>query len=122
MTEDETEVGIEVGIDPGGTRVGHWKRDACDVYIGRGSRWGNPYVPLGWGRRSKHAVIEHADPLGAYEAHVRASPQLMAALPSLRGKALGCWCVRLGSPSTPERCHGHVLARMADATPAAPRR
>ena len=94
-------------------RVGHWKRDRCDEYIGRGSIWGNPFVPRGWGKRSKHAVEEVDDCLAAYEVHVRARPDLMARLPELRGKVLGCWCFCLGDPDEPERCHGHVLARMA---------
>lgn len=95
-------------------RVGHCKRDRCDVYIGRGSRWGNPFVFPG--RRSKHDVTETDTPLADYERHVRASPGLMAALPELRGKALGCWCVRLADPEPDrpedERCHGHVLQRL----------
>lgn len=96
------------------TRVGHWKHDTCDVYVGRGSIWGNPYVPLGWAKRSKHDVVEAADPLAAYEAHVRARPELVRRLPSLAGRVLGCFCVRLDEPEEPARCHGHVLARMAD--------
>lgn len=99
---------------PPPTRVGHWKADACDVYIGRGSMWGNPYVPVGWTKTSAHDVIEVADPLGAYEAHVRRTAKLMQALPELCGRVLGCWCVRLGDPAEPARCHGHVLARMAN--------
>jgi hypothetical protein len=104
------------------TRVGHWRRDraACEVYVGRGSPWGNPYTWEGGAARSRYPVIEVADPLAAYEAHVRATPALMAALPELRGKVLGCYCVRLGTKSRVERCHGHVLARMADGVPAEP--
>jgi len=94
------------------TRVGHCKRDRCDVYIGRGSRWGNPFVFPGMARRSKYEVIEVEDPLTAYEQHVRSTPDLVAALPQLAGKVLGCWCVQLDEPDEPERCHGHVLQRL----------
>ena len=101
---------------PDRTRVGHWKRDRCDVYIGRGSKWGNPYVWPGAARKSKHLVTETETPLADYEAHVRASPSLMAQLHELQGKVLGCWCVRLDDPDPErhedERCHGHVLQRL----------
>ena len=81
------------------TTVVHCKRVVFDVYIGRPSKWGNPFVIGRDGTRDK--VIEK------YEAYLRATPHLMAALPELRGKVLGCWCV-------PHRCHGDVLARLAD--------
>ena len=78
----------------------------CDVYIGRAmsmggwalptSRWANPYTVKLEGRDGA---------LAKYEAHVRASPELMAALPELRGKCLGCWCA-------PDPCHGNVLVKL----------
>jgi hypothetical protein len=80
----------------------------CDVYIGRalyqggwrlpGSKWANPYKLQkdGGGR---------AQALADYEAHVRRKPELMAALPELGGKRLGCWC-------KPLPCHGDVLVRL----------
>lgn len=99
------------------TRAGHWRKDRCDVYVGRGSKWGNPYVFPGGAARSRYAVTEAADPLGAYEAHVRANAALVTALPELRGKVLGCYCVRLGAPPPApgaERCHAQVLVRLVD--------
>jgi len=98
------------------TRVGHWRRNRCDVYIGRGSPWGNPYVFPGMARRSRYPVTEVEDPLAAYEAHIRADAAAMAALPTLRGKVLGCFCVDVDAPlptkREDERCHGHVLVRL----------
>ncbi len=41
-----------------------------------------------------------------YEQWVRSQPELIAALPELEGKTLGCWCA-------PDACHGDVLARLA---------
>lgn len=83
-------------------RVVHCKREKCDVYIGRGGKWGNPFlVP-------SNDYDREADPeniLGRYEAHVRSRPDLMAALHELRGKVLGCWCA-------PKRCHGDVLLKL----------
>lgn len=87
-------------------RVVHCKREPFDVYVGRPSKWGNLFpIP-------SKTYDRDADPdriLERYEAYVRANPRLMAALPKLRGKILGCWCA-------PLRCHGEVLVRMANET------
>ncbi len=45
--------------------------------------------------------------IAKYEQWLLQQPELMAALPELRGKVLGCWC-------SPNACHGDVLARLAD--------
>lgn len=74
-------------------------RAAYDVYIGRPSKWGNPFVIGKDGDR--------AEVLRKYEAWLRTRPELLAALPELRGKVLGCWCA-------PEPCHGDVLSRLAN--------
>ena len=83
-----------------GTRVVHCKRAPFDVYIGRPSKWGNPFVIGRDGNREQ--VIEK------YRAYVLANPPLLAAVkPELKGKVLGCWCA-------PQSCHGDVLAELAD--------
>ena len=69
----------------------HYER--CDVYIGRPSPLGNPF-------RGRGAV-------SLFERHLRERPDLLAILPSLRGKTLGCWC-------KPKPCHGDVIARLVD--------
>jgi hypothetical protein len=40
-----------------------------------------------------------------YEVHIRRSPKLIAALPELAGKKLGCHC-------KPLACHGDVLIKL----------
>lgn len=79
------------------TTIVHWKKKPYDIYIGRPSKWGNPYVIGKDGSRDE--VIEK------YEQHVRTSPILMRALPELVGKTLGCWC-------PPKKCHGDVLIKL----------
>ena len=78
------------------------KRDAHDVHIGRPSKWGNPFVIGRDGARD--------DVTARYEAWLLEQPELVAALPELAGKTLGCWCA-------PRACHGDVLARLANAQP-----
>jgi len=82
------------------TTVVHCKRSTYDVYIGRPSKWGNPFSIGRDGACME--VIEK------YRAWVMQQPELLAALHELKGKILGCWCV-------PWACHGDVLAELADA-------
>ena len=82
--------------------VVHCKRAAHDVYIGRPSKWGNPFVIGRDGTRD--------DVIARYEAWLLEQPELVDALPELGGKTLGCWC-------PPCACHGDVLARLANAQP-----
>ena len=82
--------------------VVHCKRAAHDVYIGRPSKWGNPFVI---GRDGTREEV-----IARYEAWLLEQPELLAALPELEGKTLGCWCA-------PRPCHGDVLARLANARP-----
>jgi hypothetical protein len=81
------------------SKVVHCKRDSFDVYIGRPSKWGNPFVI---GRDGTREEV-----IAKYAAWLKDQPELIAALPELRGKVLGCWC-------TPKRCHGNVLVMLAE--------
>ena len=80
------------------TRVVHCKRDVFDVYIGRPSKWGNPFV-IGKDGTREQVVTK-------YREWIISQITLIEALPELRGKVLGCWCA-------PHMCHGDVLAELA---------
>jgi len=81
------------------SKVVHCKRDKYDVYIGRPSKWGNPFTIGKDGTRDE--VVEK------YKEWVLKQPELMKALPELEGKILGCWC-------SPKACHGDVLVSILD--------
>lgn len=81
------------------TTVVHCKVSPYDVYIGRPSIWGNPFNIGHDGDREE--VVEK------YRQWIMCQPQLLARLPELQGKRLGCFC-------TPQLCHGEVLAELAD--------
>lgn len=81
------------------TRVVHWRSEPYDVFIGRPSIWANPFIIGKDGTR--FMVIEK------YRAWILTQPHLMALLPGLKGKTLGCWCA-------PQACHGEVLAELVD--------
>lgn len=70
------------------------------VYIGRPSKWGNPFILGVHGNR--------AEVIAKFEKYLRGNPALMAAAKcELRGRDLVCWCA-------PQPCHGDVLERIAN--------
>ena len=82
------------------TLVVHCRKSKFDVYIGRPSKWGNPFkIKKG---ESREAV------LNKYRKWLASQPELLSTLNELKGKTLGCWC-------KPESCHGDILAELADA-------
>lgn len=84
-----------------GQLVSNVRKDGCDVYVGRPSKWGNPFRLYRDGTR--------AEIIAKYEAWIQEPEQahLIEALPELRGKVLGCWCA-------PKACHADVLVRLAN--------
>lgn len=82
------------------TKVVHCKREQYDVYIGRPTKWGNPFLIGKDGDREE--VVRK------YREWLLTQPQLIEdARNELRGKVLACWC-------SPQACHGDVLSEFAD--------
>jgi hypothetical protein len=80
--------------------VVHYKIDPYDVFIGRGSPWGNPFIVGVDGNRLE--VIDK------YREMVVGDPAMVARIQrELRGKVLGCYC-------SPLPCHGDVLVEIAN--------
>ena len=91
---------VECPLEPPAPRVVHCKRENFDVYIGRPSKWGNPFR-LATNEPRELAVAKYRDWL-------MSKPELVAAAKrELRGKVLGCWCA-------PRACHGDVLLEVAN--------
>jgi hypothetical protein len=83
-----------------------WRKPPGSVIVtrppkGRGT-WGNPFKVPEDGTQ--------AEVVAMFESWIQAQPHLLARLPELRGKQLGCWC-KLDQP-----CHADVLARLANPT------
>lgn len=76
----------------------HCKVEKFDVYIGRPSKWGNPWVIGKDGTRE--------EVIAKYEEWIKTQPQLMKDLVELKGKTLGCWCF----PN--QKCHGDILIKL----------
>lgn len=60
------------------------RADPHDVYIGRPSKWGNPYFMRNESQRG--------EVIAKYEQWIRTQPHLLAALGEIEGKRLGCYC------------------------------
>ncbi|MGY3605643.1 MULTISPECIES: DUF4326 domain-containing protein [unclassified Bradyrhizobium] len=109
-------------------RTKGWKAPDGAVYVGRPGPWGNPYSPgdyLDKGpyagtfvRNTMHAVVLYREwalraMRGDANPQEDGSPaptkaEVAAAMESLRGKTLMCWC-KVGEP-----CHADVLLELAN--------
>ena len=70
------------------------------TYVGRPSKWGNPY------EIGKDGTREEV--IAKFEDLLRSSPRMMEEVKSeLRGRSLICWC-------HPSPCHAEVLLRIAN--------
>ncbi len=67
-------------------------------------------------RPVKYLPSVFQSPVELFHEWLLCQPDLMAKLPRLRGKTLGCWC-GTWTPGQPDiGCHAVVLARLANAT------
>lgn len=99
-------------------RVKGWRMPEGAVYVGRGSKWGNPFrtgelVPDGDPIEIQHRATRQ-DVVDSFEDAVAGlligGPLFTAdELAELRGKDLACWC----KPDQP--CHADVLLAVANA-------
>jgi hypothetical protein len=89
------------------TTVVHFKKEPYDVYIGRPSKWGNPFSHKP-GTLAEFRVRDRKEAIQKFEEYLLNNEELMNDLHELKGKVLGCWC-------KPQGCHGDVLARYANA-------
>lgn len=91
------------------------------IYVGRPSRWSNPYAvghlcPLFWTRRDRHWVAEpyatdwvrdRAHAVDLYRKLARQPAFIADVRRELVGRNLACWC----KPTEP--CHADVLLEIA---------
>jgi len=89
-------------------RVVHCKKESFDVYIGRPSRFGNPFSHLP-NTLAHYKVSSREQAIEYYRNYIMNTPWLIkAAKEELKGKILGCWC----RPDFP--CHGDILLEIAN--------
>lgn len=90
------------------TTVVHFKKHPCDVYIGRPSKYGNPFSHKK-GTQAKFLVSSREEAVAEFKKWITEGEgmHLLNDIHELKGKTLGCWC-------KPLACHGDVLAELAD--------
>jgi hypothetical protein len=88
------------------TKIVHCKKEKYDVYIGRPSKWGNPYSHI-FGKGIP--VKNREEAIQRYKDFITegAGCHLLRDLHELKDKILGCWC-----PPLP--CHGDVLIELIE--------
>jgi hypothetical protein len=81
------------------TKVVNLRKEKYDVYVGRGSKWGNIFVIGRDGDREE--VIRK------YREWILENDYLLSCLSELKDKVLGCFC-------KPLKCHGDVLVELVE--------
>lgn len=98
-------------------RTRGWEMPPNTVPVGRGTRFGNPFVCddpslavsafRAWLNRERVVLPEGVSCAGG--CHVVDREAMLRALPTLRGRDLACWC------PVDQPCHADVLLEMANA-------
>ena len=89
-------------------KVVHCKKEKFDIYIGRPSKWGNPFTHKQDGKTlAKYVVSTREEAVEAYRDWITKGEgrYLLKDLKELKGKTLGCWC-------KPLSCHGDILVEL----------
>jgi len=97
-------------------RTRGWRMPAGAVYVGRPTRWGNPFrpgdpdpadprYPISSYRRAVDLFELHTGPMGNHEYD---DDTLAALRTELGGRDLVCWC------PADQPCHADVLLRLAN--------
>jgi len=97
------------------TTVVHCKKQPYDVYIGRGSKWGNPYTHIkDRETKAEHIVGSREEAIKMYREWIMLRPDLLSDLKELKGKRLGCYCVSHPISHIRENkvCHGEILLEL----------
>jgi hypothetical protein len=106
------------------SRAKGWRMPAATIFVGRPTKWGNPYTLLEWElplalELYERSVTGYWSPGGIPDEKIDRAYQLHTAFRkrffsleetrNLRGWHLACWC-KLDQP-----CHADILLRLANA-------
>ena len=75
-----------------------WKSNRQYAYIGRPSKWGNPFTL---------EIYDRDTACDKYAQYIQSQEHLLYDIDELQHKILVCYC-------KPQRCHGDILAALAD--------
>lgn len=81
--------------------------DKYDIYVGRGSKFGNPFSHLP-NSSAPYKVDTREEAIKCFEEWIKEQPELIAAAKKeLKNKILGCFCF-------PLPCHASILLKIAN--------
>lgn len=86
------------------TVVNKYHNIPYDVYIGRGSKWGNPFSHMS-NTKAQFKVGTREEAIEKYREWIMTQQHLLDSLHELEGKTLCCFC-------KPRACHGDVLVEL----------
>ncbi|MCK9417469.1 DUF4326 domain-containing protein [Candidatus Dojkabacteria bacterium] len=92
------------------TKIVHFKKEPFDIYIGRPSKWGNPFTHIPDRKTlAKYVVKTREESIEAYRDYILNGDgkHLLNDLHELKDKTLGCWC-------KPKSCHGDILVELVE--------
>jgi len=97
-------------------KVVNKNKDLYDIYIGRGSKWGNPFTHKDVDKtKAQVQVSSRKESIEMYEKWILRiieieglnPPSIEEIRSELKDKVLGCFC-------KPKSCHGDVLSQIAN--------
>lgn len=89
-------------------KVVHCKKEKFDVYVGRPSKWGNPFTHIKDKQtKAQFLVNTREEAITKYREWILTQPELINSLHTLKGKTIACWC-------KPQSCHGDVLLELIE--------
>lgn len=98
-------------------RIKGYRMPEGSVYVGRGTRWGNPFV-VGKDGTAEECLAKYAEHMlpyrhmtGTIEKFYQSEANLEDMIANLKGKDLVCWCAL-----EDEHCHADWLIYMANIT------
>ena len=90
------------------SRVVHCKKEKYNIYVGRPSKWGNPFSHKK-GTLAKYLVSSRDEAVSKHREWITKGEgvYLLKDIKELKGKVLGCWC-------SPKPCHAEILAELSE--------
>ena len=92
-------------------RTKGWRKPADAVYVGRPTKWGNPYPVEKFGRAEAIDMYR-----ALFERHEQGKKTEfpVPSITELRGKDLACWCPLTDAGGERVPCHADVLIELAN--------
>lgn len=101
------------------TKVVNIRKEKCDVYIGRGSQFGNPYTHLPIEKtKAGIQVKSRQEAIEKYREYfydlIENDPEFLDEVLRLKDKVLGCYCKPANGFCGKLLCHGQIIAGFLD--------